>query len=32
MSGLHHFQTILATKNRFYVAGDNKVYSFKFGK
>ena len=32
MSGLHHFQTILATRNRFYVAGYNKVYSFKFGK
>ena len=30
MSGLHHFQTILATDKRFYVAGDNNVYAFKF--
>jgi outer membrane protein assembly factor BamB len=30
MSGLHHFQTILATKNRFYIAADNKVYAFAF--
>jgi hypothetical protein len=30
MSGLHHFQTILATRNRFYVAGDNEVYAFAF--
>jgi PQQ enzyme-like repeat protein len=30
MSGLHHFQTILATKKRFYVAGDNEVYSLEF--
>jgi hypothetical protein len=30
MSGLHHFQTILATRNRFYVAGDNKIYAFAF--
>jgi PQQ enzyme repeat len=28
MSALHHFQTILATSNRLYVAGDNKVYAF----
>ena len=28
MSGLHHFQTILATSNRLYVAGDNKIYAF----
>jgi outer membrane protein assembly factor BamB len=28
MSGLHHFQTILATQKKFYVAGDNKVYAF----
>jgi hypothetical protein len=28
MSGLHHFQTILATGKKFYVAGDNKVYAF----
>jgi hypothetical protein len=30
ISGLHHFQTILATNNRFYVAADNKVYAFGF--
>jgi hypothetical protein len=30
MSGLHHFQTVLATKKRFYVAGDNKVYAFRW--
>ena len=28
MSGLHHFQTLLATDRRFYVAGDNKVFAF----
>jgi PQQ enzyme-like repeat protein len=30
MSSLHHFQTILATRKRFYVAGDNNVYAFSF--
>jgi outer membrane protein assembly factor BamB len=30
MSGLHHYQTILATAKRFYVAADNTVYAFKF--
>jgi hypothetical protein len=30
MSGLHHFQTILATRDRFYVAGDNNIYAFKW--
>lgn len=30
MSGLHHYQTILATPKRFYVAGDGKVYAFKY--
>jgi outer membrane protein assembly factor BamB len=30
MSGLHHFQTILATQGRFYVGADNKVYAFKW--
>lgn len=28
MSGLHHYQTILATDQRLYVAGDNKVFAF----
>ena len=31
MSGLHHFQTILATQRRLYVAADNTVYAFMFG-
>lgn len=31
MNGLHHFQTILATPRRFYVAADNTVYAFAFG-
>lgn len=30
MSGLHHFQTILATRKRFYVAGDSNVFAFSF--
>jgi hypothetical protein len=30
MSGLHHFQTILATEKRFYVAGDGKVFAFSW--
>ncbi|MBV8800409.1 MAG: PQQ-binding-like beta-propeller repeat protein [Alphaproteobacteria bacterium] len=30
MTGLHHFQTILATRNRFYVGADNNVYAFKW--
>jgi outer membrane protein assembly factor BamB len=30
MTGLHHFQTVIATQLRFYVAGDNAVYAFKF--
>jgi len=30
MSGLHHYQTILATEKRFYVAGDNKVFAFRW--
>ncbi|MBV9570955.1 MAG: PQQ-binding-like beta-propeller repeat protein [Alphaproteobacteria bacterium] len=30
MSGLHHFQTILATRNRFYIGADNTVYAFKW--
>jgi hypothetical protein len=31
MTGLHHFQTILATQRRLYVAADNTVYAFAFG-
>ncbi|HEY1614257.1 MAG TPA: PQQ-binding-like beta-propeller repeat protein [Rhizomicrobium sp.] len=30
MSGLHHFETILAAENHMYVAADNKVYAFTF--
>jgi hypothetical protein len=30
MSGLHHFQTILATDKRFYVGADSTVYAFKW--
>lgn len=30
MSGLHHFATIMATRNRFYVAADDAVYAFRF--
>jgi hypothetical protein len=30
MSGLHHFQTILATRERFYVAADDTVYAFRW--
>jgi len=30
MTGLHHFETILATATRFYVAADNTVYAFAF--
>jgi hypothetical protein len=30
MSGLRHFETILATRQRFYVAADNTVYAFRW--
>ncbi len=30
MSGLHHYQTILATPKRLYVGADNTVYAFRF--
>lgn len=30
MNGLHHYQTILATPKRFYVAGDGKVFAFRW--
>lgn len=32
MTGLHHFQTILATQHRLYVAADGKVYAFAFDR
>ena len=30
MAGLHHFQTLIATKDRLYVGADGRVYAFKF--
>jgi PQQ-like domain len=30
MAGLHRFQTLIATKDRLYVAGDGRVYAFQF--
>ncbi len=30
MHGLHHFQTLIATEDRLYVAGDGTVYAFTF--
>lgn len=30
MSGLHHFQTILATRDRLFVGADNTVYAFRW--
>ena len=30
MTGLHNFQTILATPKRFYIAADNTVYAYTF--
>jgi outer membrane protein assembly factor BamB len=30
MTGLHHFQTILAASHHFYVAADDTVYAFTF--
>jgi len=30
MSGLHHFQTLIATKDRLYVGADGQVYAFTF--
>jgi membrane peptidoglycan carboxypeptidase len=30
MTGLRHFQTLIATKNRLYVGADGRVYAFSF--
>jgi PQQ enzyme-like repeat protein len=30
MTGLHRFQTLIATKDRLYVAADGRVYAFQF--
>ena len=32
MTGLHRYQAIIATQSRFYVAADNTVYAFAFGR
>jgi hypothetical protein len=30
MTGLHHFQTIIAANRHFYIGADNTVYAFTF--
>jgi hypothetical protein len=30
MAGLHHFQTLIATKDRLYVGADGRIYAFAF--
>jgi hypothetical protein len=30
MTGLHHFQTLIATEDRLYVAADGNMYAFRF--
>jgi hypothetical protein len=30
MAGLHRFQTLIATKDRLYIAADGRVYAFQF--
>ena len=30
MTGLRHFQTLLATPNRLYVGADDRLYAFSF--
>lgn len=30
MSGLHHFQSLIATKDRLYVSADGRIYAFTF--
>jgi hypothetical protein len=30
MTGLHHFQTLLATRDHLYVGADNRLYAFSF--
>jgi hypothetical protein len=30
MTGLHHFQTLIATEDRLYVAADGSIYAFRF--
>jgi hypothetical protein len=30
MSGLRHFQTLIATKDRIFVGADGRIYAFVF--
>jgi hypothetical protein len=30
MSGLHHFQTLIAAGGRIYVGADNRIYAYSF--
>jgi hypothetical protein len=30
MSGLRHFQTLIATQDRLYVGADDRIYAFGF--
>jgi hypothetical protein len=30
MTGLHHFQTLIAVEERLYVAADGRIYAFAF--
>jgi hypothetical protein len=30
MVGLHHFQTLIATRDRLYVGADGRIYAFAF--
>jgi hypothetical protein len=30
MSGLHHFQTLIAAGGRLYVGADDRIYAFGF--
>jgi hypothetical protein len=30
MAGLHHFQTLIATRDHLYVGADGRVYAFTF--
>jgi hypothetical protein len=32
MTGLHHFQTLIAAEGRLYVAADGRVYAFAFNR
>jgi outer membrane protein assembly factor BamB len=32
MTGLHHFETMIAAEGRLYVAADGRIYAFAFGR